>query len=80
MYLRIKSTYEKTITLFLFFTQDIKISLQLHLAQFPKEQDYQGKVNMISTETPTKYFIYNDVVLYLLGTNTWKVWWNGTNY
>jgi hypothetical protein len=41
---------------------------------------YQGKTNMVSHETPTKYFIYNDVVLYLLGTNTWKVWWNGTNY
>lgn len=41
---------------------------------------YQGKVNLVSSETPTKYFIYNDVVLYLLGTNTWKVWWNGTSY
>jgi len=41
---------------------------------------YKGTVNLISHEAVTKYFIYNDVVLYLLGTNTWKVWWNGTSY
>jgi hypothetical protein len=39
-----------------------------------------GKMHTVSHETVNEYYVNNDVVWYVVGTNTWKVWYNGANY
>ena len=39
-----------------------------------------GKLYVVSHETVNKYFVNNEVVWYMVGTNTWKVFYNGANY
>jgi len=39
-----------------------------------------GKMNVVSYETVSKYYVNNDVVWYLVGTNTWKFFYNGAAY
>jgi len=39
-----------------------------------------GKLYVVSHETVSKYYVNNEVVWYLVGTNTWKVFYNGVNY
>ena len=41
---------------------------------------YKGKLNVVSHETVNSYYVNNDVVWYMVGTNTWKVWYNGMSY
>lgn len=39
-----------------------------------------GKLYVVSHETVSKYYVNNEVVWYMVGTNTWKVFYNGVNY
>ena len=37
---------------------------------------YKGKSFTVSHETVSKYYVNNDVVWYLVGVNTWKVFYS----
>ncbi len=39
-----------------------------------------GKLAVVSHETVSKYYVNNEVVWYMVGTNTWKVFYNGNTY
>jgi hypothetical protein len=40
----------------------------------------KGKMFLVSSEQVNKYYVNNDVVWYEVGTNTWKIFYNGKNY
>ena len=41
---------------------------------------FKGKLYTVTTELVSKYYVNNNVVWYLVGVNTWKVFYNGENY